>query len=168
MNISMRQALNRGQTKLDAMRQEQTTAAERRIAEARERVRQRQLAILEAFPVYIRRFVKFEYTVDNPTAAPSGIYEQVMIQVPELAPIKVFLINSNGWTIGVSGDSFRVPTVMGNEQLGVEWDFRRYFSTEDLDVALAMAHERGIQYRSMEAAFKKKQAPEPKYEEVDA
>lgn len=170
MNISMRQALNRGQTKLETMRQVQTSAAERRLAEARENVRQRQRAVLEAFPAYIRRFVRFGYSVDDPSNAPSGILEEVTIQVPELAPVQVFLeLNADkSWSIGSSGNIYRVPTVSGTKYVGAEWEFRQFFATDDLDVALAMAHERGIQYRSLDTAFKKNQAPEPQYEDVDA
>jgi len=169
MNISMRQALNRGQTKLETLRQLQTSAAEHRLAEAREKVRQRQLAVLEAFPVFIRRYVKFDYSMDNPTLAPGGNQELVVIQVPELAPVQVFLqLVLSNWEIGSSGYCFRVPAVHGDEIVGPEWEFRQFFATDDLDVALAVAHERGIKYRLIEATFKKNKAPEPEYEDVDA
>jgi len=164
----VQRALSSGQTKLDSLRQIQKLGEAEAERKRRFEIRDHQLAVTDAFPVFVRRFVKFDYSPDAPNGFTRGASsEQIHIEIPELAPIRVSLCLQvdDKWVVGNSGSYYVVPSITGSEFVGVEWDYRNYCAnTSDLELALAHAYELGAKFKDLNAAYQSKQAI---YEEVD-
>lgn len=161
-------ALTHGQSKLDKIRQMKNAEEAERLWKRKFETRERQLAVLDAFPVFVRRFIKFSYSPDRPDNAPIGArYEEVSIEIPELAPIRVELSmqNDGKWAVGNGAQHYIVPSFYGNPQIGADWDYHHGTANiSDLELALAYAYERGLEFKKLDEEFKSRKVT---YEDID-
>ena len=130
-----------------------------------------------ALPEPIRPFAMLaEAKADQPSEIPSYLSSvEALIAINGLAPIAVRVHkNGTGWTVDRS-KGYVVPCAVLDYEYGVLWDWRwNEHATNDLEVALAKAHERYNQYEqlvtekaSREQARVEKEAAEPEYQMVE-
>jgi len=130
----------------------------------------RQDAVRQALPAYLRSYIQF---VTSPEAADlvanQGPDETVKLIIPHLAPIEMDLkydYQAKQWNVGGNnGRHYSVPSLTGSEFTGPEWMFHDLFFTTDLEIALAIAAQRGEDFEALSGAHRLHL--EPQYEDFD-
>ncbi|HLA99548.1 MAG TPA: hypothetical protein VJL34_13935 [Anaerolineales bacterium] len=168
-NLAMREAIELGRKKLDEREDAEKAQRESERQAARDQILERQKAVRQALPAYVREHVEFASSIEaEDIKANFGEYETVQLVIPHLAPIEVDLrydFDAQKWKVGgPNGRHYSVLALSGGEFTGPSWNSKDPYFTTELEIALAIAADRGEAFEVI--AGKARLHLEPRYEEV--